>query len=66
MSKFIGNKLLDFGRKIVAVGRNYAAHAKELGNAIPEVRNCIRFIHEGRHWPKRWCLLGLGFETSNK
>eukprot|EP00243_Klebsormidium_subtile_P008835 TRINITY_DN4280_c0_g1_i1.p1 TRINITY_DN4280_c0_g1~~TRINITY_DN4280_c0_g1_i1.p1 ORF type:complete len:227 (-),score=50.31 TRINITY_DN4280_c0_g1_i1:66-746(-) len=36
MSKFIGNKLVGFGSKIVAVGRNYAAHAKELGNAVPE------------------------------
>jgi acylpyruvate hydrolase len=24
------------GRKIVAIGRNYAKHAKELGNAVPE------------------------------
>jgi len=24
-----------FGKKIVAVGRNYAAHAKELGNQVP-------------------------------
>lgn len=39
MSKFIGNKLVGFGTKIVAVGRNYAAHAKELGNAVPEVRD---------------------------
>lgn len=29
-------KLLDVGTKIVAVGRNYAAHAKELGNAVPK------------------------------
>ncbi|KAK6930192.1 Fumarylacetoacetase-like, C-terminal [Dillenia turbinata] len=28
-------KLLSLGTKIVAVGRNYAAHAKELGNAVP-------------------------------
>jgi len=26
----------EVGRKIIAVGRNYAAHAKELGNNIPE------------------------------
>ncbi|KAJ3192518.1 hypothetical protein HK101_006375 [Irineochytrium annulatum] len=25
-----------FGRKIVAIGRNYAEHAKELGNAVPK------------------------------
>lgn len=30
-------KLLEVGTKIVAVGRNYAAHAKELGNAVPKV-----------------------------
>ncbi|WRX22583.1 Fumarylacetoacetase-like [Theobroma cacao] len=28
--------LLKVGTKIVAVGRNYAAHAKELGNAVPK------------------------------
>lgn len=30
-------KLLSVGTKIIAVGRNYAAHAKELGNAVPKV-----------------------------
>ncbi|XP_044479982.1 probable acylpyruvase FAHD1, mitochondrial [Mangifera indica] len=29
-------KLLEVGTKIVAVGRNYTAHAKELGNAVPK------------------------------
>lgn len=29
-------KLLQVGTKIIAVGRNYAAHAKELGNAVPK------------------------------
>nr|GMD79110.1 acylpyruvase FAHD1, mitochondrial [Ipomoea batatas] len=29
-------KLLSIGTKIVAVGRNYVAHAKELGNAVPK------------------------------
>ncbi|MQM05243.1 hypothetical protein Taro_038051 [Colocasia esculenta] len=29
-------KLLSIGTKIIAVGRNYAAHAKELGNAVPK------------------------------
>eukprot|EP00262_Sarcandra_glabra_P020098 TRINITY_DN7900_c0_g1_i1.p1 TRINITY_DN7900_c0_g1~~TRINITY_DN7900_c0_g1_i1.p1 ORF type:complete len:294 (-),score=36.78 TRINITY_DN7900_c0_g1_i1:209-1090(-) len=29
-------RLLSMGSKIVAVGRNYAAHAKELGNAVPK------------------------------
>lgn len=29
-------KLVSVGTKIVAVGRNYAAHAKELGNAVPK------------------------------
>uniref|UniRef100_A0A0D6R845 Fumarylacetoacetase-like C-terminal domain-containing protein n=1 Tax=Araucaria cunninghamii TaxID=56994 RepID=A0A0D6R845_ARACU len=32
----VGNKILSLGTKIVAVGRNYAAHAKELGNAVPK------------------------------
>lgn len=30
-------RLLQVGTKIVAVGRNYAEHAKELGNAVPKV-----------------------------
>lgn len=30
------DKLLSLGTKIVCVGRNYAAHAKELGNAVPK------------------------------
>ena len=29
-------QFVKFGRKIVAVGRNYKAHAAELGNAVPE------------------------------
>ncbi|XP_039126708.1 probable acylpyruvase FAHD1, mitochondrial [Dioscorea cayenensis subsp. rotundata] len=29
-------KLFEMGTKIIAVGRNYAAHAKELGNAVPK------------------------------
>ncbi|KAI5066965.1 hypothetical protein GOP47_0017493 [Adiantum capillus-veneris] len=32
----VGNKLVEVGTKIIAVGRNYAAHAKELGNAVPK------------------------------
>ena len=28
------NKFTEIGRKVVAVGRNYADHAKELGNAV--------------------------------
>ncbi|KAL9254647.1 putative acylpyruvase FAHD1, mitochondrial [Drosera capensis] len=28
--------LISIGTKIIAVGRNYAAHAKELGNAVPK------------------------------
>ncbi|TEB39542.1 mitochondrial protein [Coprinellus micaceus] len=31
MASFVRN-----GKKIVAIGRNYAAHAKELGNAVPK------------------------------
>jgi 2-keto-4-pentenoate hydratase/2-oxohepta-3-ene-1,7-dioic acid hydratase in catechol pathway len=30
-------KLLSVGTKIIGVGRNYVAHAKELGNAVPKV-----------------------------
>ncbi|PIA61315.1 hypothetical protein AQUCO_00300689v1 [Aquilegia coerulea] len=30
------HKFITIGTKIVAVGRNYAAHAKELGNAVPK------------------------------
>ncbi|KAF9605447.1 hypothetical protein IFM89_017466 [Coptis chinensis] len=30
------SKFISMGTKIVAVGRNYAAHAKELGNAVPK------------------------------
>jgi acylpyruvate hydrolase len=26
---------ISVGRKIVAIGRNYSEHAKELGNAVP-------------------------------
>ncbi|KAA8525670.1 hypothetical protein F0562_007525 [Nyssa sinensis] len=29
-------KLLSLGTKIITVGRNYIAHAKELGNAVPK------------------------------
>lgn len=41
-------KLLTVGTKIIGVGRNYAAHAKELGNAVPKVPlfrfSCIFFL----------------------
>ncbi|KAG9459753.1 hypothetical protein H6P81_004261 [Aristolochia fimbriata] len=33
---FTSEKLLTTGTKIIAVGRNYAAHAEELGNAVPK------------------------------
>jgi acylpyruvate hydrolase len=29
------SRFWETGKKIVAVGRNYAQHAKELGNAVP-------------------------------
>jgi len=32
----LGNKLISMGTEFVAVGRSFAAHAKELGNAVPE------------------------------
>eukprot|EP00244_Chara_vulgaris_P003829 TRINITY_DN1722_c0_g1_i2.p1 TRINITY_DN1722_c0_g1~~TRINITY_DN1722_c0_g1_i2.p1 ORF type:complete len:224 (-),score=46.11 TRINITY_DN1722_c0_g1_i2:299-970(-) len=36
MATITGNWLVKFGSKIIAVGRNYAAHAKELGNEVPK------------------------------
>ena len=64
MAAFLGNKLVQMGTKIVAVGRNYAAHAKELGSAIPKVmqtkpiidqyKNLVRIFHvTDRTW---FCL----------
>lgn len=35
-SSYLGNKLVQMGTKIVGIGRNYAAHAKEMGAAIPK------------------------------
>ncbi|XP_068663168.1 oxaloacetate tautomerase FAHD1, mitochondrial-like [Aristolochia californica] len=35
-SSFSSENLFSSGTKIIAVGRNYAAHAKELGNAVPK------------------------------
>ncbi|PRQ39260.1 putative acylpyruvate hydrolase [Rosa chinensis] len=32
----MASRLLQVGTKIIGVGRNYAAHAKELGNAVPK------------------------------
>ena len=37
MAALACEKLLQLSTKIVAVGRNYAAHAKELGNGVPKV-----------------------------
>ncbi|THU62667.1 hypothetical protein C4D60_Mb01t07500 [Musa balbisiana] len=37
MAAATASRLLSAGTKIIAVGRNYAAHAKELGNAVPKV-----------------------------
>ncbi|KAL5996185.1 Acylpyruvase fahd1, mitochondrial [Asimina triloba] len=34
--KMASQKLISIGTKIIAVGRNYAAHAMELGNAVPK------------------------------
>lgn len=36
-SAMASQKLLNMGTKIIGVGRNYVAHAKELGNAVPKV-----------------------------
>jgi len=38
-------KILELSTKIVAVGRNYAAHAKELGNAVPKVLSLSLHTH---------------------
>ncbi|XP_078148652.1 oxaloacetate tautomerase FAHD1, mitochondrial-like isoform X2 [Carex rostrata] len=35
-SAMASQKLLSMGTKIIGVGRNYVAHAKELGNAVPK------------------------------
>jgi len=34
----MAQKLLSASTKIIGVGRNYIAHAKELGNPVPKVR----------------------------
>jgi len=34
-ASLLGTGFVNVGRKIVAVGRNFAMHAKELGNAVP-------------------------------
>ena len=42
------NKFTEIGRKVVAVGRNYADHAKELGNAVgPSLNNPRHQDHHG-------------------
>ncbi|KAH8970285.1 hypothetical protein BDL97_02G081100 [Sphagnum fallax] len=52
MAAYLGNKLVQMGTKIVGVGRNYAAHAKELGNALPSepllfLKPTSSYIREG-------------------
>ena len=40
------NKFTEIGRKVVAVGRNYADHAKDLGNAVgPSPHKTTSFAH---------------------
>ena len=39
----------EVGTKIVAVGRNYAAHAQELGNALPKVLSLSHTQHIHMH-----------------
>ena len=42
------NKFTEIGRKVVAVGRNYADHAKELGNAVGlSLNNPYHHDHHG-------------------
>lgn len=55
--------LLSIGTKIVAVGRNYAAHAKELGNAVPKVSFNLSFLL--RLPPKVFVLQDLNFVLKN-
>lgn len=53
----MSRKLVDFtklGSKIVCVGRNYAKHAKELGNALPKtpllfMKPTTSFVENGGH-----------------
>lgn len=48
-------RFVEFGKKIICVGRNYAAHAKELGNAVPDDKPLIflkpatAYITQGKH-----------------
>jgi len=46
------NRFWEVGKKIVAIGRNYAAHAKELGNEVPSapfffLKPTTSYIREG-------------------
>jgi acylpyruvate hydrolase len=38
MASAAAQRLLASSTKIIGVGRNYIAHAKELGNPVPKVR----------------------------
>ena len=29
-------RFVEFGRKIICIGKNYGAHAKEMGGTVPE------------------------------
>lgn len=48
MSNFLRN-----GRKIVAIGRNYVDHAKELGNAVPKGESELMLPE--RKWARQPC-----------
>lgn len=52
------SNFLRTGRKIVAIGRNYADHAKELGNAVPkgELRRRDRAEVGNSHLPLASCM----------
>lgn len=58
MSSTPYHKLLQVSTKIIAVGRNYAAHAKELGNAVPKV---TYLFHLQCCWFHFVFILGLWF-----
>ena len=45
-------RFTEFGRKVVAVGRNYAEHAAELGNAVPTKPLLFMKVTQSSYCPK--------------
>jgi 2-keto-4-pentenoate hydratase/2-oxohepta-3-ene-1,7-dioic acid hydratase in catechol pathway len=57
MAAAAAQRLLAASTKIIGVGRNYVAHAKELGNPVPKVRSArlpssIRFQLPSPSFPR--------------